>query len=268
MALVGAAVVGITALSLAKLHSVSVGSMKANTIALQAYQYADAEAQLVRATDYASLVTKSKSDIPNSGGYQSEVTLSSESNYSDTVKQKTATVKIYKTGESTPRIVLDVKRLSKEVSSSAASVPSGTILPWYGNSGSIPEGYALCNGSNGTPDLRNRFLVGAGSSYGLGNVGGANSVTLSKSNLPSDASSSISALLITGLWWDSDYSKLQKPFGDKNNFSKHVILGYTGGQASVDFYFKELDSSLFSGWNSAAIENRPPYYAVYYIMKL
>ena len=63
MALVGAAVVGITALSLAKLHSVSVGSMKANTIALQAYQFADAEAQLVRATDYASLSSKAKADM-------------------------------------------------------------------------------------------------------------------------------------------------------------------------------------------------------------
>ena len=112
MALVGAAVVGITSLSLAKLHSVSVGSMKANTIALQAYQYADAEAQLVRATAYNDLSAKAKADIQNSNGFQSEVTLSAESNYSDTVKQKIATVKIYRTGESTPRISLDVNILA------------------------------------------------------------------------------------------------------------------------------------------------------------
>ena len=165
MALVGAAVVGVTALSLAKVNSISVNTMRANSIALQAYQYADAEAQLVRATDYASLASKAKADIQNSNGFQREITLSSESNYSDTVKQKIATVKIYRTGESTPRIALDVKRLSKEVK--ADSVPSGTILPWYGALGSIPTGYALCNGSNGTPDLRDRFLVGAGSSYSL-----------------------------------------------------------------------------------------------------
>lgn len=266
MALVGAAVVGVTALSLAKVNSIALNSMKANSTALQAYQYADAEAQLVRATAYNDLLAKAKADIPNSGGYQSEVTLSAESNYSDSVKQKTATVKIYKTGESTPRIVLDVKRLSKEVSSSAAGVPSGTILPWYGNSDSIPEGYALCNGSNGTPDLRNRFLVGAGSSYGLGNVGGANSVTLSKNNLPSDAGSSISMMGLSGAEysWDTTYYHY---FGDAYGRGCDFSL-VANGSEGYRLMFRYLSNSLFSGWNSAAIENRPPYYAVYYIMKL
>ena len=69
------------------------------------------------------------------------------------------------------------------------SVPSafvsGMIIIWSGSSGSIPSGWVLCNGSNSTPDLRNRFVVGAGDSYSVDDTGGANTVTLSTSHLPS-----------------------------------------------------------------------------------
>lgn len=155
MALVGAAVVGVTALSLAKVNSISLNAMKANNTALQAYQFADAEAQLVRATDYASLAAKAKADIPNSNGFQSEVTLSAESNYSDTVKQKTATVKIYKTGESTPRIVLDIKKYSQGTQK-AEGVPVGSIIGWSGSGTPSGGTWLLCNGQScsGYPALK------------------------------------------------------------------------------------------------------------------
>jgi hypothetical protein len=42
-----------------------------------------------------------------------------------------------------------------------AGVPAGVIAMWHGSIATIPNGWALCNGSNGTPDLRNRFIVGA-----------------------------------------------------------------------------------------------------------
>lgn len=173
MALVGAAVVGVTALSLVKVNSIALNSMKANSTALQTYQFADAEAQLVRATDYLDLTSKAKSDIPNSNGFQSEVTLSDETDYSDTIKQKTATVKIYRTGESTPRISLDVKKLSKEVQP-AGVVPVGTIIAWPGSSAPTEGGtWLLCNGQScvsypalsaivgsTVPNLEGRFLEG------------------------------------------------------------------------------------------------------------
>lgn len=41
-------------------------------------------------------------------------------------------------------------------------MPTGSIILWYGSIASIPSGWALCNGSNGTPDLRGRFIIGAG----------------------------------------------------------------------------------------------------------
>ncbi|MFM9836904.1 MAG: hypothetical protein ACKVOQ_01500 [Cyclobacteriaceae bacterium] len=66
-----------------------------------------------------------------------------------------------------------------------ALVPSGSILMWSGSIASIPSGWVLCNGTNGTPDLRDRFIVGAGNSYAVSNTGGQNSVALSIGELPS-----------------------------------------------------------------------------------
>ena len=48
------------------------------------------------------------------------------------------------------------------------AIPSGGIIIWSGSSSAIPSGWYLCNGANGTPDLRNRFVVGAGSTYAVG----------------------------------------------------------------------------------------------------
>jgi hypothetical protein len=53
-------------------------------------------------------------------------------------------------------------------------VPSGCILMWSGSVASIPANWALCNGLNGTPNLQDRFIVGAGYSYGVGAQGGSN----------------------------------------------------------------------------------------------
>ena len=53
------------------------------------------------------------------------------------------------------------------------TVPSGLIAIWSGSLGSIPSGWVLCNGQNGTPDLRNSFILGAGSTYAVGTTGGS-----------------------------------------------------------------------------------------------
>ena len=57
-------------------------------------------------------------------------------------------------------------------SSATTAVPVGCILMWSGSIGSIPSGYVICDGTNGTPNLRDRFVVGAGTSYSVGNNGG------------------------------------------------------------------------------------------------
>lgn len=53
------------------------------------------------------------------------------------------------------------------------ALPRGSILLWSGAIAAIPAGFILCNGAGGSPDLRDRFIVGAGSAYAVGANGGA-----------------------------------------------------------------------------------------------
>lgn len=57
---------------------------------------------------------------------------------------------------------------------SASGVPSGTITLWSGAIVDIPSGWYLCDGNNGTPNLKNRFVVGAGGNFAVGDSGGYN----------------------------------------------------------------------------------------------
>ena len=70
-----------------------------------------------------------------------------------------------------------------------AYMPRGGIILWSGSIATIPTGWVLCDGTNSTPDLRNRFVVGAGSTYAVAATGGATSVTLVAANLPPHAHS-------------------------------------------------------------------------------
>lgn len=53
----------------------------------------------------------------------------------------------------------------------------GIIVMWSGAIGEIPAGWQLCDGTNGTPDLRDRFLIGAGTTYNPDDSGGAETHT-------------------------------------------------------------------------------------------
>jgi len=77
-----------------------------------------------------------------------------------------------------------------------AHVPMGVIMLWYGDETNVPNGWAICNGTNGTPNLSGRFVVGSGNNtettYTEAQLGGQDSYTLAVSHLPShnhDASS-------------------------------------------------------------------------------
>jgi len=52
-------------------------------------------------------------------------------------------------------------------------LPIGFIALWSGSIASIPAGWQLCDGTGGTPDLRDLFIVGAGLHYIVGATGGA-----------------------------------------------------------------------------------------------
>lgn len=59
------------------------------------------------------------------------------------------------------------------IPSTGATFSSGMIILWKGAVGAVPAGFALCNGANGTPDLRDRFIVGAGNLYAVNATGGS-----------------------------------------------------------------------------------------------
>lgn len=71
-------------------------------------------------------------------------------------------------------------------------MPKGTIVPWYGNLSDIPKGFLYCDGTNGTPDLRGRTVIGTGSwvdiygsnIYSLGESSGERIHTLTVAEMP------------------------------------------------------------------------------------
>ncbi len=64
------------------------------------------------------------------------------------------------------------------------TLPVGSIILWYGKRDSVPTGWAVCDGKEGTPDLADRFVVGAGNNTEIGYRGGHTSYMLTLENIP------------------------------------------------------------------------------------
>ena len=127
--------------------------------------------------------------------------------------------------------------------SAATNIPLGGIIMWYGSTGTIPSGWSLCNGTtvNGyaTPDLRDKFVVGAGSNYAVNTTGGsADAVVVAHEHTT-------------------------------NIDGGHVIPGnggssYSyGGAGTYQSTVFNMNSEGVSGTN----KNLPPYWALCYIMR-
>jgi hypothetical protein len=143
----------------------------------------------------------------------------------------------------------------------ATPTPSGVIVLWSGSIGSIPSGWALCNGNNGTPDLRDRFIVGAGSTYVVDATGGsANAIVVSHTHTGTTASNGTHQHEIFPLLAGSSPgagSFVQGALADANYGTTNT------GSAGAHTHTFTTDSSGNSGTNA----NLPPYYALAYIMK-
>lgn len=142
----------------------------------------------------------------------------------------------------------------------ANGIPSGGIIIWSGASNAIPSGWYLCNGANNTPDLRNRFIVGAGSTYAVGATGGsADAIVVSHNH---SASSSVS---------DPGHNHQVR----ENTFLANSGSGFaTGTQQQNRFVTSEsnttgisVSTTISSTGSSGTNANLPPYYALAYIMK-
>ena len=175
-------------------------------------------------------------------------------------------------------------------------IPSGGIIMWSGAIANIPEGWALCDGQNSTPDLRDRFIIGAGDAYAVGATGGAASVTPSGAISNTTATGTVAAAYAgvstqnTALDWN------------QLTWHQHPSIRVSGTQASDGHPIANQSNPQNMGWWSTGAaggsaghlhavtdpthvhnfigtahghefagieeENIPPYYALAFIMKL
>ena len=169
----------------------------------------------------------------------------------------------------------------------------GMIMMWYGNANTVPAGWRICDGQHGTPDLRDRFIVGAGGSYGKGATGGAATRKIAQNQIPEHRHTFFAAGSTDSDGHDGIHSAVQtisdgirgvgitngvydesSPIGNAagNGGRKNTKTGERAGSAY-------LNGTNGSGINSnggvssngavngqQALDIRPPYYALFYIM--
>lgn len=152
---------------------------------------------------------------------------------------------------------------------STAMIPIGCIMLWSGSSSSIPTGWHLCDGTSGTPDLRDKFVVGAGSTYSVGANGGSATKNLAHTHTQGN----------TG--YESSHTHLVSGYTGNNSTSVGVTMGtgtlvylpehphthqvsITSGSGSVHNHTNPTTSSALS----TTQDIMPPYYALCYIMKV
>jgi len=149
-------------------------------------------------------------------------------------------------------------------------VPRGAILLWSGSIATIPTGWQLCDGTNGTPDLRSSFVIGASPEYNPGDTGGNDETYLteddvaghqhhfeasggSHSHVYIDRVRAVSDIYIEGFVPQLvAYSGTLTDSYQTEEGGEHVHSGYTDPE----------------NWAGAGFSNLPPYYALAYIMKI
>ena len=170
----------------------------------------------------------------------------------------------------------------------ALALPAGVITLWSGAVTAVPAGWSLCDGTGGTPDLRDRFVVGAGSTYAVGATGGAASTTLLTANLPSHTHAFSGTTASDGAHThgitdpghvhtvsstpessdDIDYINGGTPYlsGRATSSTVSSTTGITINSSGAHTH--TVSGTTGATGDSTAIDNRPPYYALAYIMKV
>jgi len=134
------------------------------------------------------------------------------------------------------------------------TVPSGLIAIWSGSTGSIPSGWLLCNGSNGTPDLRNSFILGAGNTYAVGATGGStDAIVVSHTHSITDSGHSHTF----------SYGSTASIPGGGGTDSRLLGSALTGYPTTTSTTGVSVNTAGVSGSGA----NMPPYYALAFIMK-
>lgn len=159
-------------LSTAKVTQAAMNGTSSNQISAAASQIAQSDAELLRSVSYRDVATSSRKAVEGTP-FQHEMTVSPESDFNSSVKQKTVTIKVFKGTETNPRSELRLVRYSAE--QTASGVPIGTIIAWASSKNPTDGTWLDCNGQScagyaelvhvlgksTVPDFRNRFLEGS-----------------------------------------------------------------------------------------------------------
>ena len=184
----------------------------------------------------------------------------------EVIYPKTVTENVYNSSGQT------VDQIVQQNAEDVLTVFKGIIVMWSGSQSNIPSGWVLCDGNNGTPDLRNRFIVGAGSTYDVNSTGGEATHALSVAEMPSHNHS----VDITHLTISSDGEHTHTAYtwansGNGNAFCGAYVSGYHGyGTVEKNGLHSHTLSGSVSITNTGSSQphnNLPPYYALCYIMK-
>jgi hypothetical protein len=141
------------------------------------------------------------------------------------------------------------------------TVPNGIIAMWSGLITAIPAGWVLCDGTGSTPDLRNMFVVGAGSTYAVGATGGsANAIVVSHTHTATV----------------TDPGHFHAPNSSSNFWGNNAFGGSPSGGPLGSTYGTFAQTSTqttgvtvanTSTGSSGTNANLPPYFALAFIMK-
>jgi len=147
-------------------------------------------------------------------------------------------------------------------------VPAGVILLWSGAASAIPTGWVLCDGNNSTPNLTGRFVIGANGdsgTYPIGRTGGAATVTLSEAEMP--AHTHVATVTDNG----HAHSTGQEFVDDNEASVNHYVMQgnneNSGTDQTTNVATTGITVSNASTGGGIDHENRPPFYALAYIMK-
>ena len=160
-------------------------------------------------------------------------------------------------------------------------LPQGFIGMWSGSAASIPTGWLLCDGTNSTPDLRDRFIVGAGTTYLPGDVGGSANATLTTNELPAHTHTGTTA---TDGSHDHNLANVDAAISGQNLDANNYLTDSANVGTSFSYNLAGTNTTPTIGNSStagshthtfttdsegigAAFDIRPPYYALCFIMK-
>jgi hypothetical protein len=146
------------------------------------------------------------------------------------------------------------------IPASSSTLPTGMILLWSGSIGSIPSGYLLCDGTNSTPDLRDRFIIGAGNTYSVNQTGGsADAIVVSHTHT--------ATTVVTDPGHTHNYGQSERTQVGSDNgvaYDSEPSSAFTTSSSTTGITVATTNATAGT---SGTGQNLPPYYALCYIMK-